>query len=349
MLQNFNAMKTFIIISAALAALLIITIIALYFSGPQLPGDIEEKIEEVLKSDLPELVKGKTGYVYPENTKVWYESIDPAGSSQGSVLLFMGIANDALGWPQGFVDSLVEAGYQVIRYDYRGTGMSDWMPKWKQSPYSLKDLAEDATLILDTLKIEKAHLIGISMGGMVAQEFAIHYPERTLTLASLMSSGDIADKAIGGISKSITYDLIKIGLKYGILSTERNIIKMNIAARIILRGTSHYSIDIMGSARQVLYSLRKRNGYNPRVSSQHEEAVQRSGSRYEALKDLKVPALIIHGINDPFVSIEHSKKLASVLPDAKTRWIEDIGHDIPPTLHKSLIAEMIDNFKRRPN
>ena len=255
-------LKILKIVGILIVALLIIVSAAIFFSGPQLPEDIDQTIDDVLQSDLPEFLKGKTGYVYPRNTKVWYELIEPNSPTKGAILLFMGIANDALGWPQGFIDLLVESGYQVIRYDYRGTGMSDWMPEWTQSPYSLTDLASDAKLILDTLKIKKAHLVGVSMGGMVAQEFVIHFPKRTLTLTSIMSSGNIVDKDIKGISPDITFDLIKIGLKYGIFSTERNTIKMHIAARIILRDAADYSIDVKGTARQVLYNLRKRKGYN---------------------------------------------------------------------------------------
>lgn len=337
------------IVGVFIVAITAIVGAAIYFSGPRLPDDIDGTIDGVLQSDLPELLKGETGYVYPGNSSVWYESIGKNTSTQGAVLLFMGIANDAFGWPQGFIDALVDSGYQVIRYDYRGTGMSDWMPNWKKSPYSLADLATDAKLVLDKLKIEKVHLVGVSMGGMVAQEFAIHFPQRTLTLASIMSSGDILDKDVKGISKKITFDLIRIGLKYGIFSSERNIIKMSIAARIILRGKADYRIDVKGTAEQVLYNLRKRKGYNPRVSSQHEEAVRRSGSRYAQLRRLEIPSLVIHGQDDPFVPIDHSKKLASVLPNAKTKWFANMGHDIPPGLYSSLTAELIKNFERNPN
>ena len=330
-------------------AILAIASAAIYFSGPQLPTDIDETIDYVLQSDLPELLKGKTGYVYPKNTKVWYESIGQERSAKGTILLFMGIANDAFGWPQRFIDLLSDSGYQVIRYDYRGTGMSDWMPEWKQYPYSLTDLASDAKLILDQLNIDKAHLVGVSMGGMVAQEFAIHFPRHTLTLTSIMSSGNIADEDIKGISLKTTIDLIRIGLRYGIFSTERNTIKMYVAARIILRGNADYSIDVQATAEQVLYNLRKRNGYNPKASGQHKEAVHRSGSRYRQLKKLAIPSLIIHGLNDPFVPIDHSKKLASVLPNAKTKWYESMGHDIPPNLYNLLITELIQNFERNPN
>jgi pimeloyl-ACP methyl ester carboxylesterase len=339
------------LMSFLLVSLLVVvsTAIYLYFYGPKLPEDIDRTIDGIFQSDLPEFLKGETGYIYPENTSVWYESIGKGGSTKGAILLFMGIANDAFGWPQEFIDRLVGSGYQVIRYDYRGTGMSDWMPDWKRSPYSLTDLALDAKQILEVLQITKAHLVGVSMGGMIAQEFAIHFPQKALTLTSIMSSGNILDKNTKGLSMKIIFDLIKIGLKYGIFPTERQIIKMHIAARIILRGDADYRIDVKGIAEQVLYNLRKRNGYNPHVSAQHKEAVRRSGSRYERLKQLKIPSLVIHGKNDPFIPIDHSKKLASVLSNTKTKWFANMGHDIPFSLYDALIAELINNFERNPN
>lgn len=344
-----NLLKILKIGGIALVAVLAVAGAAIYLSGPQLPEDIDETIDSVLHSDLPEFLKGETGYVQSGNTAVWYESISKTASPKGAVLLFMGIANDALGWPQGFVDLLVDAGYQVIRYDYRGTGMSDWMSDWKEHPYALADLASDAKLILDKLNIERAHLVGVSMGGMVAQEFAIQFPRRTLTLASIMSTGNILDEDIEAISNKITFDLIRIAIKYGILPTEENMIKLVVAARVILRGDADYRIDVKETAQQVLYNLRKRKGFNSRVSAQHQEAVRRSGSRYDRLKQLHIPSLVMHGKKDPFVPIAHSRKLASVLPNAKTRWLENMGHDLPPSLYGTLISELVENFERNPN
>jgi pimeloyl-ACP methyl ester carboxylesterase len=341
--------KTLKITGLLIVVMLLSVSAALYFSGPRLPEEIDALIDGVVQSDLPEFLKGETGYVYADKTSVWYESIGKNSSTRGTILLFMGIANDALGWPQGFIDLLVDTGYRVIRYDYRGTGMSDWMPEWKQSPYALKDLASDAKQILDTLNIEKAHLVGVSMGGMVAQEFAIHFPQRTSTLTAIMSSGNILDKDIQGLSKQTIFGLILIGLKYGLLPTEKNTIKMQIAARTILRGEADYGIDVKGIAEQVLYNLRKRKGYNPHVSAQHDKAVRLSGSRYAGLKKLDIPALVIHGEKDPFVPMDHSKKLASVLSNARKRWFVNMGHDIPPSLYEPLIAELIAHFERDPD
>jgi len=322
-------------------------IILIFFTGPKLPDNTDTIIDNVINSKLPEFVKGKSGYVVSDNYKIWYESITPKDSNKGAILLFMGMATDALGWPQTFIDKLVDSGYQVIRYDYRGTGLSDWIEDWQQKPYSLADLAKDAETILDTLKISEAHLIGLSMGGMVAQEFAIKNADRTLTLTSIMSSGNIADKELPKISKRFVFDFTKIGIKYGLFQSEKNTIKLILAAKVILRGDAQYDIDVKRTAEQVLYNLRRRKGYNPNVSSQHAEAANLSGSRYDKLKDLKIPVLIIHGTNDPFVSIEHSKKLASVIPNSKTKWFNNMGHDLPFSLVDPLIKEIVLNIKMK--
>jgi len=242
---------------------------------------------------------------------------------------------------------VVDSGYQVVRFDYRGTGLSDWIEDWQQKPYSLSDLAKDAKTILDTLKISKAHLIGLSLGGMVAQEFALENADRTLTLTSIMSSGNIEDQELPKISFSILYNLTKVAIKYGIFQSEKNTIKLIIAVKVILRGDATYDIDVKGTAEQVLYNLRKRKGYNPNVSGQHDEAAKLSGSRYDKLKDLKIPVLILHGINDPLISIEHSRKLASAIPNSRTKWYYNMGHFLPLNLIDPIIQEIIINIKMK--
>lgn len=332
----------------ALIIVMILAGTALFLSGPKLPDDADETIDSVLRSELPEILQGRTGYVQSGKTNIWYESISPANPAKGTVLLFMGISNDALGWPQSFLTLLTDAGYQVIRFDYRGTGLSDWENDWDQNPYSLADLALDAVAILDREQIDQAHIVGISMGGMIAQEFAINHPDRVLTLTLMMSSGNIVDEELPQISQKVTVALVLAALKYGIFPTERNSIKLHVAARMILRGDADYDIDVRETAQQVLYNLRNRNGYNSEASQQHQEAVFRSGSRYDELRRLEIPTLVIHGLNDPFIPIEHSQKLADTIPDARTKWFENMGHDIPPVLFDSLTRELMGNFERNP-
>ena len=313
----------------------------IYFTVPELPEDYDKIIDKILISEIPEFIKGDTGFINNKGVETWYESIPPKGYNKGVILLFMGISNDALGWPQQFIDKFVSSGYHVIRYDYRGTGYSDWLTNIDEQSYSLTDLAEDAKIILDSLKIEKANLLGVSLGGMVAQEFAIKYPERTGSLTSMMSSGNIFDKSLPEISAKTAFELVKSGLRYGLLLGDKNMIKHYLTTRIILRGNADYKIDINGISRQVLYNVKKRKGYNPRASKQHHEAVSLSGSRYDELKKLKMPVLIIHGTDDPFIPVEHSKKMVSIIPHARLKWYNNMGHNIPLTLIDPVCSEVI--------
>ncbi|MDB4539578.1 alpha/beta fold hydrolase [bacterium] len=327
-------------IGIGILVLLICVITYVFLSVPKLPDNSNVIIEDLLSSELPEFVNGQTGYAVNNGTNIWYESILPTATNKGAILLFMGISNDALGWPQPFIDNLVNSGYQVIRYDYRGTGLSSWVENWEEQPYSLTDLANDGKVILDSLKIEKVNLLGVSLGGMVAQEFAINFPERTSTITSLMSSGNILDKELPPISSKIVFELVKTSMRYGIFSSEKNTIKLHLSSRVILQGDAEYDIDVKGTAEQVLYNLRKRKGYNPNASKQHHEATYRSGSRYKKLKDLIIPVLIMHGVNDPFIPIAHSKKLKSIIPNARTKWFENMGHDIPLNLTDEICKEI---------
>ncbi len=325
-------------------ALFIGLLYKIFLTGPTLPENTNALVDSLIETKIPEFVTGDAGFVKSGENRVWYESITPDDSVKGTVILFMGISNDALGWPQKFIDNLVASGYRVIRYDYRGTGMSGSV---ENDPYTLKDLAADAVLILDTLHIEKAHLVGVSLGGMVAQEYAIHFPERASTLTSVMSSGNIVDPELPAISKKFVIELVSSSLKYSLFSSEKNVVKRNIAVRVILQGDADYDIDVTGVAQQVLYNLRERNGYNRKASKQQQQAVMNSGSRYEELKSIDIPTLVIHGVNDPFIPIAHSKKLASVIPGARTLWVDNMGHDVPPYLIDSLTDILTEHFEGR--
>jgi pimeloyl-ACP methyl ester carboxylesterase len=320
----------------------------LYNSGPEMPPETDSLIAKVLDSPLPEIVTGKTGFAKSQGVDIWYESIAPERPAKGAVLLIMGISNDALGWPQKFIRGLVDSGYQVIRYDHRGTGQSDWMKDWNsKQPYSLTDMADDGVAVLNSLGIQKANVVGISMGGMIAQELAINHPDRVATLSSIMSSGYIEDPALPPISSAVAWDLVKVALKYGIIGTDRNMIKMHIASRIILRGKANYQLDMKELAEQVLYDIRKRKGYNSDVSRQHQAAVFLSGSRYDKLKNLRVPTLVVHGKADPFIPIAHGKKCAAIIPGADSLWIDNMGHDLPGYLTGTLTRALITNFQRK--
>ncbi len=341
-----------ILFAGGLLLLLLIAGSALYITTavPPLPPDSDEVIDQVLSSELPQLVTGRTGFAQSGESAIWYEMLEPEGPPQGTILLVMGIGADGLGWPPAFLQALVGAGYQVVRYDQRGTGMSDWVEEWdSENPYTLHDMAADGVAILDALGIDRAHLVGISMGGMTAQQMAVDHPQRVLTLASIMSSCDIVDPQLPPISTAVVADLTMASLKYGLLGGERNTIKLYIASRQALMGESPYDLDTKNIAEQVLYNLRERRGYNPRVSGQHNAAVLAAESRTQELRELDIPTLVLHGRSDPFIPFEHGQKCAEIIPGAEAVWVEGMGHDIPAAYNDIVVDSILANLERSPN
>jgi pimeloyl-ACP methyl ester carboxylesterase len=312
-------------------------------SGPKLTPETDRIIDSVLNSELPDMVVGKTGFASSGELKTWYECISPQGLPKGTVLLIMANGGNALDWPPKFVRAFVDAGYQVIRYDQRGTGMSDWVANWdSKNPYSVADMAGDAVAVLDALEIQKAHVVGLSMGGMIAQEVVIQQPDRVASLTLLMTSGYIGDPALPGLTSRYFLDSLVKGvplLKYRIMGGEKNLIKERIAKQMSVAG--YDGLDIKETAQVVLYDLRKRRGVNIQAIFQHQTAVSISGSRYDKLETLSVPTLVIHGTADQFIPVKHGKKLAETIPNAKSIWLDGVGHVFPVPNMDELIKKIV--------
>ncbi len=338
--------KIALILGGIIVIVLIGIIIYIFSSGPTLPPETDVVIEQVLKSELPEIITGETGLADSKGVKIWFESIEPADTNKGAVLLIMGIANDALAWPDFFIQSLVDSGYQVVRFDNRGTGMSDWMEDWDSyTPYTLEDMANDGIAVMDELGIKKAHIIGGSLGGMIAQEMTINHPERVLSLTSMMSTGYIEDPELPGIPAEIIKEFVILGIKHIFLNSEEDIIKTGIASRLLLMGDSTYNLNVKSIAENTLYNIRKRRGYNTDASQQQMTAVTTSGSRYNKLKEIEIPVLIIHGTSDPMIPIEHGRKCAELIPNADTLWVEGMGHDIPDMFAYRILGKIFQNIQ----
>ncbi|MFO8061011.1 MAG: alpha/beta hydrolase [Bacillota bacterium] len=327
--------------------LLAATVTWIYQAGPRLPAETDAIIDEVLRGDLPDLVIGETGVVSSSGLDIWYESISPVGSPRATILLIMGVGGSALEWPQGFVRAFVCSGYHVIRYDQRGTGLSDRVEDWdRRSPYTIADMAGDALAVLDGLGVETAHIIGFSMGGMIAQEIAIRHPERVKSLTLMMTSGHVGDPDLPGPSSRYFISSLVKGipiLRYRVAGGERNLIKERIAKMTAAVG--YEQLDIREIAEMVLFDLRERTGISISAALQHQKAVSISGSRYEQLKTLDVPALIVHGTQDELLPVEHGRKLARVLPKATGLWLEDTGHVFPPADVDALVRRIIAHLR----
>jgi pimeloyl-ACP methyl ester carboxylesterase len=220
--------------------------------------------------------------------------------------------------------------------------MSDWVTNWdRKNPYTLLDLANDAIAVLDKLDIKQAHLIGLSMGGMVAQEVAINHSTRVASLTLIMTSGYIGDPDIPGLSSRYFWSSLIKGLpllKYRLIGGEKNLIKEVIAKTIT--ATGYEGLDIKEIAELVLFDIRKRRGINLKALFQHQTAISISGSRFERLKTLSMPTLVIHGTEDQVNPIEHGKKLVDVIPNSKGLWLDGVGHLFPVPDMEALLTKI---------
>jgi pimeloyl-ACP methyl ester carboxylesterase len=158
-------------------------------------------------------------------------------------LLNIALGAGSLFWPPGFLRALAAAGYRVVRYDQRGTSASNWMTDWsRKHPYSLIDMANDVVAVLDELRVDRAHVLALSLGGFVAQEVAIKYPERVRSLTLMSTSADPTDASMPGPR---TWPLIRSAianlplLRYRLLGGETNLVKELLAGLSPRRGRTY--------------------------------------------------------------------------------------------------------------
>lgn len=313
-------------VAAALALLVAASALHLSLWSPPLPEGSEAAIDAVMSEPLPELVTGQSGFARSAGARIWFEQREPSGEVRGTVMLIMGIAADALMWPPELIEDLLAGGYRVIRYDHRDTGLSTS----GRHRYTLVDMAGDTLAILDTLGIERAHLVGVSMGGMIAQELALNDSERVASLSLVMTTSDSLDPELPPLSLSVGFDLVRASLKYGFFSGERGRMRLQMAVHRVLAGDAWDGYDLHYAAQQVLYNLRRRNGYEWTARHRHLLAVRASPPRLARLRELNLPTLVVHGKLDPLIPFAHGHKLAESIPGSRELWLEDMGHDLPP-------------------
>jgi len=295
---------------------------------------------------LPELITGETGFTENEGVKIWYEKMTPKDSIKGTILLIMGHSSSAMIWGSSFTQPLIDSGYQVIRYDNRGVGESDWMTDWEEDhPYSLEDMAKDGMAVLDAAGVQNAHILGASMGGMIAQRIALSHSKRVLSLTSIMSSGYMNDPEMPSLSTANIQDFLRLTLRYLVPPSEAGAMKFTVGIQQLFQGNGPYNHPIKKSVQRTLYEMRKRKGMNSNVGDQHTAAISASGSRLEELGNIKVPTLIIHGKSDPLVRFEHCEKYAPLIPHAKKLFIDGMGHDMPTIYMDQYHAAILNIIK----
>ena len=307
------------------------------------------------------------------NINIWYEEFGIP--SNETILLIMGANANCMQWDKEFIDQLVANDLHVVRFDNRDVGKSTWFGKEPtfnkilkllpnfllkmivnsifglavdekgrfkfsdSSPvqYDLSDMAKDAVSLMDALKIEKAHIIGASMGGMITQIIALDYPERVMSITPIMTSPGVQNDSLSGpteelleaMKKSFVFNL-KGRVEDGVVEIYRQ-----------LTG-SRFPFNEQEFREKLKPVIA--HGNNP--FALHGAAVGASPDRTARLHEIEVPALIIHGTEDAILPLDHGIAVADGIKDSKRMIMEGVGHEIPEELLSEIINEIVANIKR---
>jgi pimeloyl-ACP methyl ester carboxylesterase len=270
------------------------------------------------------------------------------------VLLVMGLGMQLIAWPQAFVDGLVAAGHRVIRFDNRDIGLSTWLDHlgapnlmWEgmkariglpvRAPYRLADMAADAFALLDALGIARAHVVGASMGGMIAQRMALAAPERLLTLTSLMSSSGA--RYLPGPQPRVLQVMLSRPKDHREATLLAHYVRLFQAI-----GSPAYPEAPELLRERILASVR-RAGYHPAGTARQLAAVTADSGRAQALAGVRVPTLVLHGAADPLLPVACGADTAKRIPGARLVTVPGMGHDLPAGAVERLLPPLVDHLR----
>jgi pimeloyl-ACP methyl ester carboxylesterase len=249
-----------------------------------------------------------------------------------TVLLINGLGSQMTRWPEAFCEKLVAKGYRAIRFDNRDVGRSSWLDG---QSYSLADMADDAVAVLDAAGVKKAHVAGVSMGGMITQKVAIRHPERVLSITSIMSAPSVDPAALKSTPEAAAVLNVpppdpKADFEAFVAAGMRN-------ARTI--GSPAYPFDDAFLRERVIAEYNR--GFNPAGVARQRQAIGVDGDRTADLGKLAIPAIVVHGTADPLVMPIGGELTAAAIPGAELRMIEGMGHDVPPALYDTLVDAIV--------
>lgn len=265
------------------------------------------------------------------------EPTDPA------LLLVMGFTAQMTAWRDGFCRMLADGGRFVIRFDNRDCGLSSKLDGVRidpmavmgaalagadlpEVPYTLSDMAADGIGLLDHLGVDRAHVVGASMGGMIVQTMAIEHPERLLSMTSVMST--IGDPAYGAAEP----DALQVLLSPP--PADRD----GVVARSVEMAVWSSKRYFDAEATQQLAGFHYDRSFYPEGATRQLAAIYASGDRSESLRSVTVPSLVVHGLDDTLINPSGGRRTAELIPGAHLLEVADMGHDLPEPLWPLLTA-----------
>ena len=282
-----------------------------------------------------------------------YESF--GSHADPTLLLIMGLGMQMIAWPEPFCRELAAQGFRVIRYDNRDTGFSTKLDGARSPsvaalllrsllrlpirvPYTLRDMADDAVGLLDELDVETAHIVGASMGGMIAQNIAASFQNRVRSLTSIMSTS--GHRALPGADPLVSRHIFRTRPTSG----DRDEVIAHNMRTLELIGSPAYPVD--EETRREMTSQSFDRGYYPAGFIRHVGAIVQDGDRRKRLATISAPTLVIHGREDPLVPLPGGIDTAEHISGARLEIVDGMGHNLPPGLWPMLV-EMIAEHARQ--
>jgi len=262
-----------------------------------------------------------------------------------TILLIMGLGAQMTRWPLPLIEMFNSRGYGVVTFDNRDIGLSHKFDeagpadiaaimaanaagKKPTAAYTLTEMAADAAGLLDALEIDRAHIVGASMGGMIAQMVAANHPHKTLSLTSIMSS--TGNPGLPPAKPEAMAILMTRPASDDIETLATQAVKSQ-----TIIGSPEYPADEREIRARFLADYRR--SYYPVGFTRQMAAIMASGDRREALRKIKVPTMVVHGTDDPLVPVQAGRDTAAVIAGAELREFPGMGHDLPPPLYPALV------------
>lgn len=270
--------------------------------------------------------------------RLWSEDLgDPAAPP---IFLIMGANASAMGWPDEFVELLVGGGYRVIRYDHRDTGKSTTVP---DATYDFTDLTQDALAVLDAHGVDRAHVVGVSMGGLIGQLLAVDHPERlrslTLALTGALDMGTTEEtQPDNGERISRMIALAEPGAD----------VESELERRVALWRELHgdeLQFDASEYRRLEERAIAHAGTFLPATGHVRLGATPLPRGA-EDLRKAETPALVLQASEDPFYPLGFGRHLAGLLPDARLLELDGMGHSIPAAMHSVLADAILEHVRR---
>ncbi|MEM7329044.1 MAG: alpha/beta fold hydrolase [Pseudomonadota bacterium] len=290
-------------------------------------------------------------HVTTNGIQICYESYGDA--SAPTVLMIMGLGGQLTMWSDELIDNLVADGYRVISFDNRDIGLSHHHTGEKspailkqillgrigiklKTPYKLSDMATDTIGLLDALKLDRVHLVGISMGGMIAQHVSAMVPERVQSLTAIMTTtgNPKLPRPSGKVMKAM--------VRRGPPPTTRDAIIDQSVATFEVIGTPGENQNTNGMRDRITRSYDR--SYNPAGLARQMSAIAASGDFRKFTRAIKAPTLVLHGSEDPLVPIEGGRDVAKLVHGARMEVLDGMGHDVPPRFLSQITKHMLDHF-----